>query len=267
MNTNHKTILLSACIFLCSGLAAQRVETSLNGKWEIEESWDAVQPKRFTHTIEVPGLVITAQPEFKDPDNYKTAQYLKNSFVIQQQGETPGIDTVKRGINYQPRNWYWYRKEVTLPSVTEVCLLRINKAQFGFEAWVNGKKAGSYLGCFSAVVFDISELVKKGENTIVIKVGAHPNMLPEEVCFGSDFEKIRWQAGIYDDVSLIQTNSPYIETIQIAPDIHTSEAMVQTVIINKKKLLRTPSIFSLVINAGIGCPKTDNPNPRTEKPV
>ena len=235
MKALFKTILAAFALFYCVGLSAQRNIVSLNGTWQIEESWEAKPPKRFTHTIEVPGLVITAQPAFADADNYKSTQYLKNGFVVQQQGATAGIDTVKRGINYQPRNYYWYKKEITLASVTDVSLLRINKAQFGIEAYVNGKKAGDYLGCFSAAIFDVSDLVKKGKNTILIKIGAHPNMLPEEVCFGTDFEKLRWQAGIYDEVSLVQTHSPYIETIQVAPDIHRSEAVVQTVVINKAK--------------------------------
>ena len=235
MKTLYKSFFAVLALLLCLGVSAQRNIISLNGTWQIEESWTSTPPKRFTHTIRVPGLVITAQPAFFDADNYQTKQYLTNGFVERQQGKTPGIDTVKRGINFQPRNYYWYRKEVTLQSLTDVAILRINKAQFGIEVFVNGKRAGDYLGCFSAAVFDVSDLVKRGKNTLLIKVGAHPNMLPEEVCFGSDYEKLRWQSGIYDDVSLIQTSSPYIETIQVAPDIHTSEARVQTVIINKGK--------------------------------
>ncbi|MDD6210684.1 MAG: glycoside hydrolase family 2 TIM barrel-domain containing protein [Bacteroidales bacterium] len=243
--------LLQKCFFIlwcfCSlSSYAQRNVISLNGKWQIEESVSDKQPKRYTHSITVPGLVITAEPSFRDADNYKSKQYLENSFVVDKQGKTPGIDTVLRGINYQPRNYYWYKKDFTLSSLSEICLLRINKGQFGIEAWINGKKAGDYLGCFSATIFDISDFVKKGKNSIVIKVGAHPNTLPEEVCFGTDFEKIRWQAGLYDDVSIIQAQSPYIESIQIAPDIHKSEVVVQSVIINKKKeALKSPLTHSV----------------------
>ena len=222
-------------LFYCFGICAQRNVISLNGEWSVEESLENKEPKVYTHKIDVPGLITMARPSFKEADNYKSVQYLNNFFVIQQQGKTEGIDTISRGINYQPRNYYWYKKVVHLSSLDEICLLRINKGQFGIVVWVNGKRAGDYIGCFSAAIFDISDLVKKGNNSIVIRVGAHPNTLPKEVCFGSDFEKIRWQAGLYDDVSIIQTCSPYIESVQIAPDIHSSEAIVQTVVLNKKK--------------------------------
>ena len=103
----------------------------------------------------------------------------------------------------------------------EVVVLKINKAQFGTQVWINGKNAGEHFGCFTAGYFDITRFVKQpGRNEIVIRIGAHPKALPEWVPFGTDLEKRKWTPGIYDDVSVIACNNPYIETLQIAPDIN-----------------------------------------------
>ena len=59
----------------------------------------------------------------------------------------------------------------------------------------------------------------KADNTLIVRIGAHPAVLPDNYPVGSDFEKIKWTPGIYDSVSLICCDNPLIQTIQIAPHI------------------------------------------------
>ena len=47
-------------------------------------------------------------------------------------------------------------------------------------------------------------------NELVIRIGAHPGVLPETVSAGTDFEKNRWTPGIYDDVKLMVMSNPVI---------------------------------------------------------
>ena len=42
----------------------------------------------------------------------------------------------------------------------------------------------------------------------MIRVGAHPGVLPATVSAGTDFEKNRWTPGIYDSVSLALSDNP-----------------------------------------------------------
>ncbi len=62
----------------------------------------------------------------------------------------------------------------------------------------------------------------------MIRIGAHPGVLPENVSEGTDFEKNRWTPGIYDDVKLMVMNNPVISTVQVAPQLGTSSILVQT---------------------------------------
>jgi beta-galactosidase len=212
----------------------QRSVVSLNGIWDIEESIksDAV-PRKYTHTVPVPGLANLSKPAFKDVDKFTTLEVIRHPIVGLK--NDPSLDTVKNrlGIVGQDRNFFWYKKQFVLKEKKEVVVIKINKAQFGTALWVNEKKAGEHFGCFTAAYFDITKFVKQpGKNEIVIRIGANPKAIPEWVPYGTDFEKRKWTPGIYDDVSVIACNNPYIETLQIAPDINASQIKVQTRIIN-----------------------------------
>ncbi len=67
---------------------------------------------------------------------------------------------------------------------------------------------------------------------MIVRVGAHPGVLPASVSGGTDFEKIRWTPGIYDNVSLALSENPLIESVQVAPKIADSSIAVQTTLRN-----------------------------------
>ena len=72
-----------------------------------------------------------------------------------------------------------------------------------------------------------------GVNTLLVRVGAHPAILPETLPGkGMYSSKHKWTPGIYDDVSLILCDNPVIETIQVAPRIDSSKVVVQTKVKN-----------------------------------
>lgn len=229
-----KFLLACFLILLPNLLPAQRIELLLNGTWDIEESISPNDiPKEFGHKVQVPGLVNLSDPSFPDVDKFDGLDYLQNSWV-RSQVKKIDLDTIRVGIPRQNRNYFWYRKEFQLDEVKDIVVLKINKAQFGTAVWVNGKKAGSHLGCFTSGKFDITPFIKKkGTNELIVRIGAHPGALPHWAPSGSDYEKPKWTPGIYDDVSVITADYPYISSVQVAPDIYNSQVMVQTRIINR----------------------------------
>jgi hypothetical protein len=94
--------------------------------------------------------------------------------------------------------------------------------------WLNGKKIGEHAGCFTAGYFDLTPALDwSGENRLVVRIGAHPGVLPENFPSGTDFEKVRWTPGIYDSVSVLLADNPVIQTVQVAPRINPPEILVQ----------------------------------------
>jgi hypothetical protein len=220
-------------IFTLSAAAEKehRTTLSLDGQWDVEDSTGANEmPKTYHHTTPVPGLTHSALPAFPDVDQYQTRQLLSN---LVEQGRYDKAEYDKlgdaRGISHQQRNYFWYRKTFQAPAQEEVALLKVNKAQFSAVVYLNGMRIGEHDPCFTAAYFDVTQAIRwNAMNELVIRIGAHPGVLPANVSQGTDFEKNRWTPGIYDDVSLMAMNNPVISTVQVAPQLASSSILVQT---------------------------------------
>lgn len=224
---NAAVLPLFLAVFAAPLWAAQRTTLSLDGQWEIADSVESANlPAAWSHKAPVPGLAHSAVPGFKDVDEFESRQLIQNRVA---RGLAPASALVSHaGVSRQERNWFWYRRRFAVATVRSVTTLRINKAQFGAAVWVNGQKVGEHLPCFTAAIFDISGKLRPGSNEIVVRVGAHPGVLPSTVSAGTDFEKNRWTPGIYDSVSLALSDNPAIETIQVAPGRDLKSVTVQT---------------------------------------
>jgi len=254
MNARSAVLFLLCCCLVIFPLAvtaqlAQRTTLSLDGNWDVEDSIGGAQiPAAYHHTAPVPGLAHSATPMFPDVDQYQSRQLLSN---LVRQGLYSQADYDKlgnaRGISHQQRNYFWYRKVFEAPTQAAVALLRVNKAQFGTVVYLNGVRVGEHNPCFTAAYFDVTRIIRwNSRNELVIRIGAHPGVLPANVSQGTDFEKNRWTPGIYDDVSLMAMNNPVISTIQVAPQLASSSALVQTQLHNYSDQVVTTNVVQQV---------------------
>ncbi|MBV6644277.1 MAG: hypothetical protein KI790_02445 [Cyclobacteriaceae bacterium] len=201
----HKTliwILAALMITACQSSKKQRNEISLNGHWEITETLEGEKiPDRFDRTIPVPGIVSMAVPSFDST-----------------------------GTRFSGRNYYWYRKAFTLneDEIGAVVLLKVNKAKYGTKVFVNGQDAGFNPWCLTPSYFNIADHLKPGqENELVIRLGATEFDIPDSIPNDrTDLEKNWHFAGLYDDVKLIVSDFPFIENVQIVPDIENEKLRV-----------------------------------------
>lgn len=199
----------------------------LDGTWDIEESVSGERPPRdYTHRVPVPGLVHLSDPPFEDVDEFLGREFLSNPHRTKDDiAAAAGNENKSR----RKRTFFWYRRKLTISGRRETALLRIGKAQFGTAVWVNGRKVGERHACFSASTFDITDAVNwAGENEIVVRIGADPDVVPQHVPTGTDFEKRRWTPGIYDRVAVYLSDNPLIRSVQVAPRLKTAEVVVQT---------------------------------------
>ena len=225
-------LLLQAALLI--GARAERTTLSLDGRWQIADGKSPTEiPAVFTHTVPVPGLANLARPAFNDVDKFISRENLANR-IRSKLSPNEWLTNYWKGKVDQDRDFFWYRKTFRAPAAREVALLKINKAQFGTAVWLNGRKLGEYAGCFTASYFNLNDAMRwNAENTLVVRIGAHPAVLPDTFPTGSDFEKIKWTPGIYDSVSVMFCDTPVIETIQVAPRIASSEVVVQTKVKNR----------------------------------
>jgi hypothetical protein len=249
----HRLFSLVTILTLLTALATTgqaegfRTTVSLDGTWQIADSKSAETiPAAFEHTVPVPGLANLATPPFAEVDAFISRENLANR-IRSKLSPASWLKEYPNGKVDQDRNYFWYRKTFRAPARREVALLKINKAQFGTAAWLNGRKLGEYAGCFSASYFHLDRAIKwDAENTLIVRIGAHPAVLPDNYPVGSDFEKKKWTPGIYDSVSLIFCDNPAIESVQVAPRIATGEIVVQTRLKNSAAVPRTASLAHVV---------------------
>ena len=230
-----RVVVLAAAMVVSLDLrAAERTTLSLDGSWDIEDSKDSEKiPSTWAHKAPVPGLAHSAQPAFPHVDEFDSRMLIQNRVG---NGKLPESALASNGgVAHQDRNWFWYHRTFDVPALRHVAILRINKAQFGATVWLNGVKIGEHLPCFTAAIFDVSNALRQGRNELIVRVGAHPGVLPSTVSPGTDFEKIRWTPGIYDGVSIVLSASPHIETVQVAPNIKDRSILVQTTLRNFEK--------------------------------
>ena len=196
--------LVLAVAGTCAAGEAQSLRSvvSLNGTWQIGEGPLDDRPQAFDHQVPVPGLVDMARPAFSE------------------------VGTPKSG---QHRKAFWYRRTFLLDRPAPAAArLKIQKAKYGTKVWLNGKLVGEHLPCFTPAEFDVREFLKgPGEdNEIVIRVGAHRDVLPKGMPDGFDFEKIRYIPGIYDSVELILSGMPRVVNVQAVPEVEAKTVRV-----------------------------------------
>jgi hypothetical protein len=174
---------------------APRRLVSLDGTWQVAEGDIDRIPTAFDHTVVVPGLIDMARPAFAEV-----------------------------GVKSPRRQAFWYRRTFKVDGpMPEIALVKVNKAQYGMGAWLNGHALGGHFGCFTPGFFDVTGFLRGdgAENTLVVRVGADRESIPAGIPSGWDFEKYRYYPGIYDSVELILTGFPFIQNVQIVPDVAT----------------------------------------------
>jgi hypothetical protein len=280
MNLRRTILWLMFCgiatfSFTAGGQTTHRTTLSLDGQWDVEDSVGADEmPAAYHHTAPVPGLTHSAVPAFADVDQYQSRQLLSN---LVHQGRYSQADYDKlgsaRGISHQQRNYFWYRKTFQAPDQNAVALLKVNKAQFGTVAYLNGVRIGEHEPCFTAAWFNVTQAIQWGKsNELVIRIGAHPGVLPATVSQGTDFEKNRWTPGIYDDVTLMVMNNPVISTVQVAPQLASpsnpvASILVQTELHNYSDRAVTAKVMQQVLEWKSRAAASDRFEARVEIPA
>ncbi len=233
--------LTTALCFSAKAAAAGRTVLSLEGQWQIADGKlpDEI-PSNFTHTVPVPGLVHLAKPPFPNVDRFVSREHMAG-LITHYRADRYWMAKYWDGKVEQDRNYFWYRKTFRAPLDRAVAMLKIDKAQFGTAVWLNGRQLtpeddawnSEYPGGFSASFWNLTRDIRwNAENTLIVRIGAHPAVLPDDFPVGSDFEKTEWTPGIYDDVSVFFCDNPQIKTIQMAPRIASNEIVVQTTVKN-----------------------------------
>jgi len=181
----RKLILVLGIILSCQfafGNEIGRQKININASWKFQSK------------------ILSNNPAFVDFDD-------KSWSIINIPHTWNNTDAQDGGNNYL-RTVGWYRK--SLPWNDSYNGKKLYIEFFGAclqaECFVNGKSAGIHKGGYTAFRFDITSLMKPGENIIAVKVD---NRHSEEIMpLGGDFSVL---GGIYRNVSLIVVDPVHVD--------------------------------------------------------
>ncbi len=197
-----------------------RENTSLNGRWhyliDVQEGgyYDyRMKPMRG-------GYFRNAKP--KRPEELIEYDFDKAA-TMRIPGDWNTQD--ERLFFYEGTVWFKTSFQAQAPTKELRTLLYFGAVNYECHVWVNGQAAGYHEGGFTPFNFDITELLKNGENTVIVKVD---NKRKAEAVPTLSFDWWNY-GGITRDVMLIQVPPTYIEHYQLQLEKADAKARKRTI--------------------------------------
>ena len=125
----------------------------------------------------------------------------------------------------------WFKKSFqAVPMSDYRTLLYFGAVNYDCHVWVNGKKAGHHVGGFTPFNYDISDLLKEGENVVVVKVDnkRHAEDVPTQIFDWWNY------GGITRDVKLVKVPMVYMEDYNLQLTKAAENAKVREIAFSAK---------------------------------
>ena len=211
MKTLLTTILLSLTAVLPSMAANHEVplihnvgsyeSLSLNGEWnyivDVQEEgyYDyRMNPTRW-------GFFVNAKPQ-------KPEDLIEYDFDKSPTMHIPGDWNTQDERLFFYEGTVWFKRSFqAVPMEDYRTLLYFGAVNYDSRVWVNGKEAGHHIGGFTPFNYDITDLLKEGENTVIVKVDnkRHAEDVPTQIFDWWNY------GGITRDVRLVKVPTVYLE--------------------------------------------------------
>ena len=174
---------------------------SLNGEWnyivDVQEEgyYDyRMKPMRW-------GFFMNAKPQ--RPEDLIEYDFDKSPTM-----QVPGDWNTQDERLFFYEGTVWFKKSFqAVPMSDYRTLLYFGAVNYDCRVWVNGKEAGHHIGGFTPFNFDISDLLREGENVIIVKVDnkRHAEDVPTLIFDWWNY------GGITRDVKLVKVSPVYVE--------------------------------------------------------
>ena len=193
------------------GKAAQEVKaplnvygrsfTSLNGMWKYFVDQQDIGYYDYRMNPTRWGFFLDAKPR-------NVSDLVEYSFDDSKSMKVPGDWNTQDEQLYWYEGSVWYRQKFNWkPEQGRKALLYFAGANYLSRVWVNGKQVGVHEGGFTPFCFDVSDVVKAGENTIVVMVNNNRKKenIPTQIFDWWNY------GGITRDVMMVSVPETYIE--------------------------------------------------------
>lgn len=148
------------------------------------------------------------------------------------------LSGVKKSVG--PGEKLWYSTVFSIPSnwLNQNIILHFEAVDWETKVWINGKEAGNHRGGYDPFSFDITSLINKGTNELLVSVwdptdtGWQP--LGKQVLEpgGIFYTPV---TGIWQTVWIEPVPATYIESVKLIPDIENNELAVFPFVVNAQE--------------------------------
>ena len=215
-----KKLLLLACLVMTAmnvfsdevpllGNVQHRESISLNGEWNYivdvqEEGYYDYRMKPMNN-----GFFINQKPS-------RPEDLIEYDFDKSKSMTIPSDWNTKDNQLFFYEGTVWFKKSFTFhPKAGKRSILYFGAVNYEAIVYVNGKRVGSHVGGFTAVNFDETDVLKDGENFVIVKVDnkRHKDNVPTQIFDWWNY------GGITRDVLLVEVEPTYIEdyTVRLNP--------------------------------------------------
>lgn len=167
--------------------------TSLKGKWNV---------------LLDPGNIGGWKKFWIEPKPQKKTDFFEYSFDGAPELNVPGDFNSQLCELTFFEGSVWYKKTFSVSQKKDSRqFLHFGAVNYIADVYLNGEKLGSHEGGFTPFQFEITDKVKQGDNTLIVKVDNHrlENGIP-----GYGYDWLNY-GGITRDVNIIETRNTYIE--------------------------------------------------------
>ncbi len=219
--------------------------TSLNGTWNYivdpyEMGYYNYRYFPFDQMENVPKAAYFM--DYKPVDKQELIEYdFDNSQTINVPGDWNS--QVEKLFYYEGTVWYRHTFSFTPKSNDSHLFLYFGAVNYMAEVYLNGVKLGTHEGGFTPFQFEISGILKQGENSLVVKVN-NTRFRDAIPTINTDW----WNyGGITRDVMIIEEPAVYIKDYTIGLDKNAKNNINGTVVLrdairNEKVTIRIPEL-------------------------
>lgn len=140
------------------------------------------------------------------------------------QSKLSGIDSD------EPCENIWYKKifEIKEEDMKSTALLRFGAVDYFAKIWLNGQYLGCHEGGFTPFFFDVTDILKAGENELIVKAeDSFSKEIPRGKQMWGREPRLCWYtntSGIWQSVWIEFTGRSYITKAHITPDVDNNMA-------------------------------------------
>ncbi|MEX0686350.1 MAG: glycoside hydrolase family 2 TIM barrel-domain containing protein [Balneolales bacterium] len=187
----------------------ERNPISLDGKWDI-----IIDPYKtgFFDYHNAPN----PDGYFMNKRNEAPGDAYEYDFELSYQLDVPGDWNTQMNELHWYEGTMWYKKDFHWkPKSDKRVFIYFGAINYDAQVWVNGKKVGQHIGGFTPFNFEVTDVLKDGDNFVVVMADNH-RLLEGVPSINTDWFNY---GGITRSVKLIETSESFIQDyfVQLAP--------------------------------------------------